>query len=229
MSTVDFDDYLDQLTDLEGKISKSLEDLAGMQGEEKRQFGRSIEDSLNSAKHFITALDLELYELPAEFQAEYEDKKNHHQQIVTDFEDTFKATMRGNTAQQGGPLTDADLANKALDLQKQQINSLDNSLIAINQMENIGNDSLDEINRQQNKMAEAMDDMNAMDNELDRGKKIMKQMLYRAAGDCCVRVLAVIVVLVLVILIVVEAVSPGAIKKTSDGWFENNTTSGTVQ
>lgn len=228
METADIDDYFSSLTEIEINISRALGEIAEMQGEEKRQFSRNIEDSLNEARHFLTSIDLELCDLPESLKPEYEGKKNHHQQVVTQYEDQLKATTRGINGQKEGPLTDKDIANKALDLQNQQKNSLDNSINMVNQIQDVGNSTLEEINRQEGKIGEAMDNLEMMDDELERAKHIMKQMVYRATGDCCVRILAVIVVIVLVGLIVIEIVKPGAIKKTSDGWFENNSTSGSI-
>jgi hypothetical protein len=58
-----------------------------------------------------------------------------------------------------------------------------------------------------------------MDSELARAKKIMKVLLTRAAGDCCVGVLAYLVILAVIAVIIVEAVAPGTMKKQTDGWF----------
>jgi hypothetical protein len=58
-----------------------------------------------------------------------------------------------------------------------------------------------------------------MDGELAQAEKIMRVILNRAAGDCYVRVLAVLVFLSVIAVIVVEAVAPGTVKKQSEGWF----------
>lgn len=54
---------------------------------------------------------------------------------------------------------------------------------------------------------------------LKRARIILKKMLTRAAGDTCVRVLAILVICAVVVIIIVEAVKPGAIARSIDGWF----------
>ena len=62
-------------------------------------------------------------------------------------------------------------------------------------------------------------DLNEMDSELFRAKKIIKVMFTRAAGDKCLRILALLVLLAVIAVIVVECVKPGSVKKSTEGWF----------
>jgi hypothetical protein len=61
-----------------------------------------------------------------------------------------------------------------------------------------------------------------IDSELSRARKILKRMLTRARGDACVRVLAGLVLLSALAVIIVEIVKPGTVKRTADGWMNND-------
>jgi hypothetical protein len=87
----------------------------------------------------------------------------------------------------------------------------------VSQIEGVGTATLEDIAHQRETLEKASNDLNAMDSESERAKKIMRSVLTRAAGDNCVRLLAILVILA----VVVEAISPGAVKKNSDAWFDN--------
>jgi hypothetical protein len=219
----DLDFYIKQCTTLESEARNLLQQAASAEGNEKRNLLRTIDQKVSRAREFVTSIQMDIGDLKNDdLINHYTREGDNHDQIVRQLEED--ARQASQSAQQeeiarSQGITPQDLMNRSTALQKEQQKSLDNSLYTIGQIQATGADTLDEIGRQKEKVNEASKNLNEMDSELARARKIMKVMLTRAAGDCCVRILAVIVILSVVAVIIVEAVAPGSVKQQSDGWF----------
>ncbi|OHT06224.1 vesicle transport through interaction with t-SNAREs 1A-like protein [Tritrichomonas foetus] len=221
--SVDIKYYIQCCTDLEREISDMLEQVPDTNGAERRNLLKEIESKVSRAKEYVSSIQMEVLDITDdELNEQYTEEYETHNAEVTRLEEEVKAA--GKSAQQeekakASGVTTQQLMDKSKDLQEIQKRSLDNSINTINNIKEVGNDTLVEIDRQKEQLEKARNDMVEMDSELNRAKKIMKVMITRAAGDNCVRVLALLVLLAVIAVIVVEAVSPGAIKKQVDGWF----------
>jgi hypothetical protein len=193
---------------------------------QKRVTLRTIEQKISRAREYVQSLDADISEITEQRDAdEYRRKKDEHDQAVQLLEGLFRDANRSiQTEEQARAqgLTPQDLMNRATNLQDEQKKSLDNALFVANQIQTVGAGTLEDIAHQREVLDQTSKDLTAMDSELERAKKIMKQMLTRAAGDNCVRLLAILVILSVVAVVIVEAVSPGAVKKNSDAWFNND-------
>ena len=220
---VDIDYYVKQCTDLEREIDEGLNQVQDTDGAERRTLIKELETKVARAKDYVATIQMEALDISDEDDHErYNDEYEKHNDEITKLEELVKSAGKSAQAQEkarASGLTTQDVMNKALDLQEIQKNSLENSINTINNIQEVGSETLNEIDRQKKVLEEAQNNMVEMDSELSRAKKIMKQMVNRAAGDNCVRVLALLVLLAVLAVIIVESVKPGAIKKQVNGWF----------
>jgi hypothetical protein len=219
----DLDFYVKSCSTLETEARNLLNQVSSAEGNEKRSLLRTIDTKVSKAREFVTSIQLDIGDLTNEDMiSHYTRLGEEHDEVVRlleeDSREASRSAQREEVAASQG-LTPQDLMNKSLSLQKEQSKSLDNSLYTISQIQAVGGETLDEIARQKEQINSVSSNLNEMDSELARAKKIMKVMLTRAAGDCCVRVLAILVILAVIAVIIVEAVAPGTMKKQTDGWF----------
>lgn len=223
---VDINSYIHEVTSIEERISEAFDRLPGTDGPQRREILLEISQNIRRARDYVSSIQMELYDLDPKYEAEYQAKYEEHSAAVGRYEDMLKdeeATARNAEKAKGQGLTTADLMDKSLLLQNEQKNSLANSLATISQAKETGADTLVEIARQKEVLEKVSTELNEMDSELFRAKKIMKVMFTRAAGDRCLRILALLVLLSVVAVIVVECVKPGAVKKSTEGWFSVDT------
>lgn len=226
---VDIDYYVKQCTDLEREIDEGLNQVQDTDGAERRNLIKELKTKVARARDYVTTIQMEALDISDEDDHEkYNDEYEKHNDEITKLEEQVKSVGKAAQAQEkarASGLTTQDVMDKALDLQEIQKNKLDNSIITINNINEVGNETLNEIDRQKKVLEEAQNNMVEMDSELSRAKKIMKQMVNRAAGDNCVRILALLFLLAVLAVIIVECVKPGAVKKQINGWFSSESES----
>ncbi|KAK8887075.1 hypothetical protein M9Y10_038111 [Tritrichomonas musculus] len=222
---VDIDYYVKQCTDLEREIDEQLSQVQDTEGAERRNLIKELESKVARAKEYVATIQMEALDISdADDQEKYNDEYEKHNDEITKLEEQVKTAGKAAQAQEkakASGMTTQDLMDKARDLQEIQKQSLDNSINTINEINTVGQGTLEEIDRQKTVLEKAQNDMVEMDSELSRAKKIMKQMVNRAAGDNCVRILALLVLLAVLAVIIVECVKPGAIQKQVNGWFSS--------
>ena len=226
---VDIDYYVKQCTDLEREIDEGLNQVQDTDGAERRNLIKELETKVARARDYVTTIQMEALDISDEDDHEkYNDEYEKHNDEITKLEEQVKSAGKAAQAQEkarASGLTTQDVMDKALDLQEIQKNKLDNSIITINNINEVGNETLNEIDRQKKVLEEAQNNMVEMDSELSRAKKIMKQMVNMVAGDNCVRILALLFLLAVLAVIIVECVKPGAVKKQINGWFSSESES----
>lgn len=222
---VDIDYYVKQCTDLEREIDEQLSQVQDTEGAERRNLIKELESKVARAKEYVATIQMEALDISdADDQEKYNDEYEKHNDEITKLEEQVKTAGKAAQAQEkakASGMTTQDLMDKARDLQEIQKQSLNNSINTINEINTVGQGTLEEIDRQKTVLEKAQNDMVEMDSELSRAKKIMKQMVNRAAGDNCVRILALLVLLAVLAVIIVECVKPGAIQKQVNGWFSS--------
>ena len=114
-----------------------------------------------------------------------------------------------------------DVMNKTTDLQQVQKKSLDNSITKVEDILEVGKRTLIEIDRQKNYLEVTQNDLIEIDSELNRAKKILRNMFVKAVRDKCVIILLILVFLSIIAILIVECIQPGAIKKQYNGWFKS--------
>ncbi|KAH0791584.1 putative plant SNARE 11 [Histomonas meleagridis] len=228
----DINSYIQQVISIEKGISSAFDQLPGTEGPQRRGVLLEISEKIRRAKDYVSSIQMELFDIDDEStQEEYRAKYEEHNRIVTQYEEQLRnAESRAQNEEKarGQGATTKDLMGKSLELQNQQKTSLDNSLRTIEEAKQVGGDTLVEIGRQKEVLEKTSQELNEMDSELYRAKKIMKVMITRAAGDKCVRILALLVLLAVIAIIVVEIISPGAVKKQAEGWFSISTSNTTT-
>jgi len=224
--TVDIEFNLNECEHYQETIETILNDVQDASGSERRDMIRSIEQNIESARNYIEQAELDLSGV-GDFgtRDRLSQRIEGNKDMLADLEARAKdakqqAQLADQAVAQG--LTPDDLMNRTTAIQKQSERALDGALTALDGAEHQGNASLIEMQRQREVLGKASEQMNEMDSELARARKILKVMMTRAAGDNCVRVLALIVILAVVAVIIVEAVDGGAIKESVEGWFEGD-------
>ena len=199
-----------------------IENLAGKSPAERNSQCVKIEEKFQSLEQSINNIDLEISEMPkGPVKDEYRTKYNSHLTSMSQLRDNFDFAGRRQAIQDIQSQRNIDekkVMNDALALQNSQKTSLDQSLGTITNIERVGNDTAVEIQRMQNQLQNATNNIDVIDSEMGRAKVIMKSMITRAAGDNCVRALAILVVIAIIAVIVVDVLSPGTVKKQVDGW-----------
>lgn len=217
--SADIEDAIKQCTNIERAISDLLEEVVGTEGTERSRMIQDIMSKISKAKDYASTIEMELYDITdTEANEEYRSKYELHMKSIAQLEEQAKIVSRKKEEAQK-PLTTSDLQAASLNLQQQQKDSLSRSLSTAEQVKESGARTLEEIQRQEQQLEKADGHLDEMDSELNRAKKVMKVIMTRAAGDNCVRVLALLVLLAVLAVIIVEAVKPGAVKKQVDGWF----------
>jgi t-SNARE complex subunit (syntaxin) len=224
----DLEFYLKQCTALEREAGELLQQCEEAEGNEKRTLLRSIEQKINRAREYVMSIQTDLVDLTdPQMLADYTAKGEEHDQQVKLLEAQYqRASRQARDEEQARAqgISPQDLMGRARDLQEEQKRSLDNDLYLLGQIQDVGAGALEEINRQKGQLESTSGHLTEMDSELARAKKIMKVMITRAAGDNCVRLLAILVIIAVVVVIVVEAVMPGSTKEQVDSWFGNDQT-----
>jgi hypothetical protein len=184
--TTDLEFYLKQCTTLEREARQLLDELPSMDVNQKRSTLRVIEQKVSRAREYVQSLDVDISEITDERIADdYRRKKDEHDQTVQLLDGLFRDANRSiQTEEQARAegITPQDLMKRATDLQDKQKQSLDQSLVVANQIQTVGAGTLEDIAHQREVLDKASQDLTAMDSELDRAKKIMKQMFTRAAA-----------------------------------------------
>jgi chromosome segregation ATPase len=222
----DLEFYLKQCTTLEREAAELLQQCEEAEGNEKRTLLRSVEQKINRAREYVMSVQTDLVDLTDPRMIEdYTAKGEEHDQRVKLLEEQYQQASRQAQVQEQARaqgISPQDLMGKARDLQDEQKRSLENDIYLLGEIQTVGAGTLDEIARQKGQLDSAANHLSQMDSELARAKKIMKAMVTRAAGDNCVRLLAIIVIISVVVVIIVEAVMPGATKEQADSWFGND-------
>mgnify|MGYP001113081963 CR=1 FL=1 len=184
---VDIDYYVKQCTDLEREIDEQLSQVQDTEGAERRNLIKELESKVARAKEYVATIQMEALDISdADDQEKYNDEYEKHNDEITKLEEQVKTAGKAAQAQEkakASGMTTQDFMDKARDLQEIQKQSLDNSINTINEINTVGQGTLEEIDRQKTVLEKAQNDMVEMDSELSRAKKIMKQMVNRAAGD----------------------------------------------
>jgi chromosome segregation ATPase len=216
---------LKQCTTLEREARELLDQIEAMDAKQKRITLRTIEQKISRARDYISAAEMEIVDLTDQRMIDdYTQKKEEHAQTVRMLEAAFQDANRSvqteeHARAQGA--TPQDLMGRGTRLQGEQVNAINNALRDLEDIQNIGGATLEEIADQREAMVKVSSDLAAMDSELEHGKMAMISMLARARGDNCVRLFAILVIIAVVVVVVIEIISPGAVKKNSDAWFNN--------
>lgn len=121
--------------------------------------------------------------------------------------------------------SDNELMNDITSMQKGQTQSLGRTIQNLKNAHNAADMTLEEQKRQQEALLKVGEDLDEMVSELERAKKYLRAMLTRAAGDVCVRVLAIIVLIAVIGVIIVEIVKPGSVASAIESGFKSETNS----
>lgn len=230
-NTVDADYYLNECRQVLDDANRMLEDVSSTDGNDRKRLLRDIGDKIRRAQTGIQAVECDIVGFDDEIAEQYEERVRELQAEINEADEKLKeatadAKMSEQARAQG--VSKEDLMQKATNLQQGQIDSLGRAVGALTQAQETGENTMVELQRQQEQLGHAIDHMETIDQEIARAKVVMKQMFVRAAGDQCVRILAVLVVIAVVALIIVEAVMPNTIKETAEGWFNTATGSNTT-
>lgn len=206
-------------------LESLLEEVSGTDGAARRELIREIEQKLNRAKEYVTGAQLDIADLADE------EMVDRYTEMVNDYDTKLQslsvaaknASDRAKREEQerAKGVTAKDLMGRTTAIQEQDVKILAGVANTLTTVQGMGNEQLAEIERQKQKLAQATEHMTTMDSELARARKVLKQMVTRAAGDNCIRVLAILVIIAVVAVVVVEVVKPGSVKKQSEGWFNN--------
>lgn len=224
--TGDVDGDLREARNAARDATTMLADVDSTEGNDRKRLLHDISEKLRRANECIQSMEVEISNFEDELEQEYEQYVNELRAQLNDLDEKLKeATRMAQMSEQARAkgLNVHDLKGRALDMQRDQNESLDRTSGMLNQANDVGQQTLVELQRQQEQLQHANENMDTMSNELDMAKKAMKQMLVRAAGDQCVRILAVLVILAVIAVVVVEAMMPGTVKETSEGWFSTAT------
>jgi hypothetical protein len=224
--TADLDYYIRQAKALGTEARNLLGECAKTQGNERASLLRTIDQKIAKARDFLQAVEIDIPEIRdekvlSEYNSVLEDLRGKIRILE---QEARAAVQEAQVAEQNRAAgrTTADLMAKSRSLQQEQLTSVDNAITTIERIQSTGADALTEIGRQKEQIGHTSSDLHEIDSELVRARKILKRMLTRAAGDTCVRILAIAVILSAVAVIIVEAIKPGTVKKTADGWMNND-------
>ena len=225
----DVEDAISICTDGEREIGQMIESLSGTKAGERRRLINDIELKLRKLSDDINYLLTEVDTLTdGAVKTEYKSKYQMHKESLTQLQDNFAFAGRNQAVDEASKpkvINEQKLMDDSKKLQDQQKNSLDQSLQTISNIEQVGGDTALEIKRQQDQMAKANDNLETMDSELDRGKKVIKGIVTRAAGDNCVRALAILIIIAIIGIIVLESTGLGSVKEQVDSWINFETES----
>lgn len=230
-NTVDADYYLNECRQVLDDANRMLEDVSSTDGNDRKRLLRDIGDKIRRAQTGIQAVECDIVGFDDEIAEQYEERVRELQAEINEADEKLKeatadAKMSEQARAQG--VSKEDLMQKATNLQQGQIDAMGRAVGALTQAQETGENTMVELQRQQEQLGHAIDHMETIDQEIARAKVVMKQMFVRAAGDQCVRILAVLVVIAVVALIIVEAMMPNTIKETAEGWFNTATGSNTT-
>ena len=215
----DIEESIQNCEDLEKVIEELIQEYTDTPQGQKKKLQLEIESKIKSLKTDLDFIDCEITEMQdGKVKDEYTEKYNTHKQTVQELENALAMAVKP-PEEQNNNVSAQELMGKAINLQEQQKNSLSNTIQMAQASQDLGQDSLVEIKRQQDQMNKMDQDLDVMDSEIDRAKVILKQMVNRAAGDNCVRVLIIIVLLAIIGVIVTEIVAPGTIKNQVEKGF----------
>lgn len=206
-------------------LTSLLEEVKGTDGAARRELIREIEQKLNRAREYVTGAQLDIADLAdADMVNEYTERVNNYETTLQNLSAEAKNAAdqaKRQEQERAKGVTAKDLMGRTTDIQDKDKRILTGVINTLTTVEGMGNEQLAEIERQKQKLAQATEHMTTMDSELARARKVLKQMVTRAAGDNCIRVLAILVIIAVVAVVVVEVVKPGSVKKQSEGWFNN--------
>ena len=215
----DIEESIANCVELEKIIEELIQEYTDTPGQ-KKKLQLEIDSKIKSVKTDLDFIDVEISEMQdGPMKDEYVEKYKEHIETVRQLENTFAMAVKPPEEEKNNNVAVQDLMGKAVNLQEEQKNSLTNTIQMAQASQDLGTNSLEEIKRQQDQMNKMDQDLDAMDSELDRAKVVMKQMVNRAAGDNCVRVLIILVCLCIIGVIVTEIVAPGTIKNQVEKGF----------
>lgn len=222
---VDICYYVEQCTELEREIDEGLKTIQDTDGIERRNLIKVLESKVELVKKYVATIRMEITDVYDEddqerYNEEYEKHNNEIKKLEEQVNSAGKISQVQEKARASGNEI-KDVMNKATDLQQIQTKSLDNSITKITNILEEGNRTLIEIDRQKNYLEVIQNDLIETDSELNRAKKVLRNMFVKAIRDKCVIILLILVFLSIVAILIVECIQPGAIKKQYNGWFKS--------
>lgn len=229
MSNGNIDFYNKQYANLEKEINEGLNQVQDTDGMERRNLIIELKAKIDNARNYVIMMQMEAPNISNEEDHEnYNDELEKYNQKIAKLEEEVRNAENLAHEQEKSKIKNMsphNLMKKSLDLQDKQKDSLDNSIVIINNIQTEGNKITSEIGRQKKALEDMQNNMIDMDSELSRANKILKHMINRAATDNCVRVLILLLILAVIGIIIVVCVKPNAIKKQSNGWFNSESNS----